>query len=79
MKKYILFILISIVAISINAQYPQVPKDLQEAADKKLDAEKKSSEEAFQRALPVIKAEALKGRPYIPWVLPKPGGPNSST
>lgn len=67
MKKYILFILISIVAISINAQYPQVPKDLQEAADKKLDAEKKSSEEAFQRALPVIKAEALKGRPYIPW------------
>ncbi len=67
MKKYILFILISIVAISINAQYPQVPKDLQEAADKKLAAEKKSSDEAFQRAMPVIKAEALKGRPYIPW------------
>lgn len=67
MKKYILFILIRIVAISINAQYPQVPKDLQEAADKKLAAEKKSSDEAFQRAMPVIKAEALKGRPYIPW------------
>ncbi len=67
MKKYFLFILISIVAIKINAQYPQVPKELQEAADKKLAAEKKSSDEAFMRALPIINQEALSGRPYIPW------------
>lgn len=51
----------------MQAQYPQVPKEQQAAADMKLAAEKKSSDEAFQRALPIIKAEAVKGRPYIPW------------
>lgn len=56
-----------IVPALMQAQYPQVPKELQAAADVKLEAAKKSSDEAFQRALPIIKAEAVKGRPYIPW------------
>lgn len=56
-----------IIPALMQAQYPQVPKELQAAADVKLEAAKKSSDEAFQRALPIIKAEAVKGRPYIPW------------
>lgn len=62
----ILVVLLFVPAM-MQAQYPQVPKEQQAAADVKLAAEKKSSEEAFQRALPIIKAEAVKGRPYIPW------------
>jgi len=51
----------------LQAQYPSIPKELQAISDVKLDAEKKSSEEALLRAMPIIKAEALLGRPYIPW------------
>lgn len=53
--------------ISLFAQYPQVPKAQQDSADKILAAEKVSAEAAFERALPIIKKEALEGRPYIPW------------
>ncbi len=67
MQKFYLFFLLSLAAITLKAQYPQVPKELQEIADKKLAAEKKSSDEAFQKALPIINQEALNGRPYIPW------------
>jgi len=51
----------------LHAQYPTIPKEQQAISDVKLDAEKKSSLEAFERAMPAIKAEAIKGRPYIPW------------
>lgn len=67
MQKFYLFFLLSLAAITLKAQYPQVPKELQEIADKKLAGEKKSSDEAFQKALPTINQEALNGRPYIPW------------
>ncbi|ODT57447.1 MAG: polysaccharide lyase [Paludibacter sp. 47-17] len=61
--------LLAIMAISLGAlaQYPQVPKAQQDSADAILNAERASSAAAFERALPVIKQEALQGRPYIPW------------
>lgn len=52
---------------SISAQYPQVPKAQQDSADAILNEGRQRSAEAFQKALPIIKEEALKGRPYIPW------------
>lgn len=70
MKMKTLFRIITIllfVPAMMQAQYPTIPKEKQAAADIKLDAEKKSAEDAFQRALPIIRAEAVKGRPYIPW------------
>lgn len=60
---------LAVLAISLGAiaQYPQVPKAQQDSADAILNAERVSSAAAFERALPIIKQEALNGRPYIPW------------
>ncbi|MDO4159760.1 MAG: thrombospondin type 3 repeat-containing protein [Prevotellaceae bacterium] len=49
------------------AQYPTVPKDVQEAAK---EMEKKAwahSDSAWAVAYPIIEKEAREGRPYIPW------------
>ena len=44
-----------------------MPKAQQAKADSLLDIEKRSSEKALEKAMPIIQAEALNGRPYIPW------------
>src|SRR5687767_7706950 len=48
------------------AQYPQVPGDIQRAADEAKRAADKRSDEAFARAMPAIEEWAKKGKPYIP-------------
>ncbi|MBP8302834.1 MAG: DUF3826 domain-containing protein [Phycisphaerae bacterium] len=48
------------------AQYPKVPADVQAAADAILNETRRLSDEAWQRALPVIEQEARQGRPYRP-------------
>jgi hypothetical protein len=50
-----------------SAQYPKVPQDVQKWSDSLLNAERMSSDEAWAKALPIINAEAEKGKPYIPW------------
>ena len=51
----------------VKAQYPDVPKDVQDATKKMMDDEQKLSDEAWEKAYPIVKAEAEQGRPYIPW------------
>jgi hypothetical protein len=50
-----------------SAQYPKVPQDVQKWADSLVNAELRHSDEAWAKALPIIKAEAEKGKPYVPW------------
>lgn len=84
MKKMISKILVAVLItapISLFAQYPQVPKAQQDSADAILNAEKVSSQAAFEKAWPIIQAEAINGRPYIPWAerptdLPQAGIPS---
>jgi hypothetical protein len=52
---------------ALKAQYPNVPKEVQEVTNKKMSEEYRRSDEAWQKALPVIEQEAREGRPYIPW------------
>lgn len=66
-KKIFSFFAAFLIVGSLTAQYPQVPKAQQDSADAILNGEKLSSQQAFEKALPIIKEEALKGRPYIPW------------
>lgn len=66
-KKLLCAISLLLVISGLYAQYPKVPREQQAKADSILNEEKRRSEEAFQKALPVIEAEALQGRPYIPW------------
>src|SRR5687767_1955420 len=57
---------------SADAQYPRVPQEIgREAARRMREADRKS-DQAWQRALPVIKEWDAKGKPYIPWAA-KPG------
>lgn len=49
------------------AQYPTIPKDVQEASDALLNDARKRSDEAWAKALVIIQQDARKGKPYIPW------------
>jgi pectate lyase len=49
------------------AQYPKVPQEIgRQAAQKLRDADRRS-DEAWQKALPMIRQWESKGKPYIPW------------
>lgn len=54
-------------AQGVYAQYPTIPKAVQDVSDSLLDAAKKHSDEAWEKALPIVKQEARQGRPYIPF------------
>jgi hypothetical protein len=54
------------------AQYPTVPKELQDAEDAKMQAADQRSDEAFAKAMVQIEKDEAKGKPYIPWAA-KPG------
>lgn len=49
------------------AQYPVIPKTLEDSAAATMAQFKQHSDQAWARALPVIEAEAKKGKPYVPW------------
>ncbi len=54
-------------AQTISAQYPTIP-DSVKSRGKMQEAEfERKSDEAWEKALPIVLDEALKGRPYKPW------------
>jgi pectate lyase len=57
---------------SVHGQYPRVPEEVRRAAAQRLAESDRRSDEAWQRALPLIKEWEVKGKPYIPWAA-KPG------
>jgi hypothetical protein len=52
---------------SVFAQYPDIPKDVQQASDSLMRAANAHSDSAWQVAWPIIQKEAREGKPYIPW------------
>lgn len=54
------------IAQQAAGQYPNVPKDVQEEANRKAAAGSAESDAAWEKAQPAIKEWAAKGRPYIP-------------
>lgn len=65
--KTLLIALVMVGSQKLFAQYPKIPSDVQSWSDSLLKAAEKHSDEAWAKALPVIDAEARKGKPYIPW------------
>ena len=49
------------------AQYPQISGEAKENYTKMMTEERKRSDEAWAKALPIVQKEAWEGRPYIPW------------
>ncbi len=66
MKLTSLIALAAAFASTAVAQYPRVPKSVQDEVDARSAAADKLSDEAFAKALPVIKEWAAKGKPYLP-------------
>lgn len=55
------------ISLQAQAQYPDIPRDVQRWSDSLLDAARKKSDIAWAKALPIIEADARNGKPFIPW------------
>jgi hypothetical protein len=64
--------LIFSVSASLWAQYPDIPEKLEAEGDAYMDEVQRRSDEAWEKAWPVIEKEMKEGKPYIPWAsIPK--------
>ncbi len=50
-----------------TAQYPKIPKEVRDKSAQLMEESRRQSDLAWQKALPIVEAEARAGRPYIPW------------
>jgi hypothetical protein len=53
--------------LSALAQYPKIPPALEDSANAEMKKFEKLSDEAWAKALPIVEAEAKKGKPFVPW------------
>ncbi|RZJ53787.1 MAG: polysaccharide lyase, partial [Flavobacterium sp.] len=71
MKKNLLNLLFSSALIlsagSAFAQYPKIPDDVKKQSDSIMKAATRQSDIAWEKAKPIMEAEAKQGKPYIPW------------
>ncbi|WP_207535211.1 polysaccharide lyase [Desertivirga arenae] len=51
---------------SVFAQYPTIPPAMEAKADSALNAVKRQSDIAWQKALPIIERDIKNGKPYVP-------------
>ena len=52
---------------NVHAQYPSVPKEVQDETNAMMKEAQRKSDIAWAKALPIIDADARNGKPYIPW------------
>ena len=73
MKKFSIILSLALLsAFAARAQYPRIPSNIVDEARTRQSAADKRSDEAFQKALPIIKEWEAKGKPYLPGAA-KPG------
>lgn len=51
----------------VAAQYPVIPKSMEDSADAVMAGYRKLSDAAWEKALPAVEADAKQGRPFVPW------------
>lgn len=51
----------------VRAQYPQITSEAKEKYEKMMAETRRHSDEAWEKAKPIVEKEAREGRPYIPW------------
>lgn len=68
-KKTLLFTFILVLFQSsyILAQYPRISKEVSAESNKLMEETRRKSDIAWEKALPIVEAEAKEGKPYIPW------------
>jgi len=69
MKRRVLFLTIcaGLSTITAFAQYPQIPKEVQDRTNAMMAAAQAHSDSAFAAAMPIIQADRAKGKIYVPW------------
>lgn len=71
MNKYLASVAALAISLTVvnkaSAQYPRIPPAVQAKSDSALDAAKKRSDVAWQKALPTIERDEKNGKPYVPW------------
>src|SRR5438067_35680 len=50
-----------------KAQYPNISSEIKAESDARKAAADKHSDEAWEKALPIVKEWEARGKPYIPW------------
>lgn len=60
-------VFLCIAAQPAAAQYPSIPEDVRKETQAMMDEARRKSDEAWEKALPIIEEEARNGKPYIPW------------
>ncbi|WP_201301075.1 pectate lyase family protein [Sunxiuqinia indica] len=67
LKVVIAFVGCTLFAGSLHAQYPDIPEEVQKAAKELIEETYRLSDEAWEKAKPIVDKQAEEGRPYIPW------------
>lgn len=55
------------IALAAHAQYPVIPHDLEAKGDSAMQVYKQVSDQAWEKALPIVEKDEKNGKPYIPW------------
>lgn len=69
-KKHVLLVAFAAAMLTptvVWAQYPQITDEAKANYTKMMTEERKRSDEAWEKALPIVLKEAKEGRPYISW------------
>ena len=69
-KKHVLLVAFAAAILTptvVWAQYPQINDEAKENYKKMMTEERRLSDEAWEKALPIVLKEAKEGRPYISW------------
>src|SRR5690606_1357130 len=67
MKKNLIVFLSLFGSTVLYAQYPVIPKQAQASADSAMKLVEIRSDQAWEKALDIVKLEEKEGKPYIPW------------
>lgn len=59
--------LVAVCTLPVMAQYPTIPDSIKERITRQQAEIERLSDEAWEKALPVVMSEASQGRPYKPW------------
>lgn len=67
MKKVVSVWVLAACVLPLAAQYPVIPDSVKERATRQGAEIERKSNEAWEKALPIVLEQAAKGRPYKPW------------
>lgn len=67
MKKVVSVWVLAACVLPLAAQYPVIPDSVKERATRQGAEIERKSNEAWEKALPIVMEQAAKGRPYKPW------------